>query len=96
MADNHIERIRKLRALAESTTFPAEAEAFRSKADELMKRHGLTDAVVNPRPKFPPPVSPFDFIEEDQGIRIEWAYGSFVSGTSNAASSTGTVRLRFG
>lgn len=34
-------RINNLRAKAKSTTFPAEAEAFNAKADQLEKRYGL-------------------------------------------------------
>jgi hypothetical protein len=40
-----LERVRALLAKAESTTFPAEAEALTAKAQELMARHAI-DAVV--------------------------------------------------
>lgn len=36
-----LERVRALLAKAEGTDFPAEAEAFRAKADELMTRHSI-------------------------------------------------------
>jgi len=41
------ERIRMLRALAESTTFPAEADAFRLKADELEAKYGAAPKAVD-------------------------------------------------
>jgi hypothetical protein len=55
---DHVDKVRKLRALAERATFPAEALAARERADALMARHGLTEAQVAP---LPPPErhSPF-------------------------------------
>lgn len=47
------ERVRKLRAKADSTTFPAEAAALRAKAQELMGRHGLTESQVRFTPQAP-------------------------------------------
>lgn len=41
-----LERVRALLAKAESTTFDAEAEAFTSKAQELMARHRIDQAVI--------------------------------------------------
>ncbi|MEZ5340200.1 MAG: DUF2786 domain-containing protein [Acidimicrobiales bacterium] len=41
-----LEKIRSLLALAESTTFEAEAEAFTAKAQALMTRHSLDEATV--------------------------------------------------
>jgi hypothetical protein len=40
-----LERVRALLAKAESTDFPAEAEAFAGKAQELIARHSLADAL---------------------------------------------------
>lgn len=39
-------RVRALLAKAESTTYPAEAEAFTAKAQDLMTRHSIDDALV--------------------------------------------------
>ncbi|MFI9643255.1 DUF2786 domain-containing protein [Micromonospora sp. NPDC051925] len=41
-----LDRVRALLAKAESTTFPAEAEAFTGKAQELIARHSLERALV--------------------------------------------------
>ncbi|MGC4804675.1 DUF2786 domain-containing protein [Micromonospora sp. DT233] len=41
-----LDRVRALLAKAESTTFPAEAEALTGKAQELMARHSLDEALV--------------------------------------------------
>lgn len=43
------ERVRALLAKAESTTFPAEAEALSAKAHELMARHAIDTAMVGGR-----------------------------------------------
>ena len=46
-----VDRIRALLAKAEGTEFPAEAEAFTSKAQELMSRHAIDTAMLtNDRP----------------------------------------------
>lgn len=42
-------RVRALLAQAESTTFEAEAEAFTAKAQELMTRHAIDDALLDAR-----------------------------------------------
>ncbi|MFI5935383.1 DUF2786 domain-containing protein [Actinoplanes sp. NPDC051494] len=39
-------RVRALLAKAESTTFPAEAEAYSAKAQELISRHSLDEALI--------------------------------------------------
>ncbi|NMO91976.1 DUF2786 domain-containing protein [Actinomycetospora sp. TBRC 11914] len=44
-------RVRGLLAKAESTSFPEEAEALSAKAQELMARHALERAVVDPAPR---------------------------------------------
>lgn len=41
-----LEKVRALLAKAESTTFPEEAEALSAKAQELMARHSIDDAMV--------------------------------------------------
>ena len=41
-----LEKVRALLAKAESTTFPDEAEALSAKAQELMARHAIDDAMV--------------------------------------------------
>ncbi len=46
-ADNALlNRVRALLAKAESTTFPAEAEAFSAKAQELISKHSLDEAAL--------------------------------------------------
>ncbi len=42
----HLERIRALLAKAESTEFPEEADSLTSKAQELMTRHAIDDALL--------------------------------------------------
>ncbi len=44
--DPVLERVRALLAQAESTTFEAEAEAFTAKAQELITRHAIDDALL--------------------------------------------------
>jgi hypothetical protein len=44
--DPVLERVRRLLAQAESTTFPAEAETFTAKAHELIARHALDTAML--------------------------------------------------
>ena len=48
-----LDRIRKILAKAESTTFPAEAASCRAKAKELQERHGIRDNEVRPPAPFP-------------------------------------------
>jgi hypothetical protein len=45
--DPVLERVRALLAQAESTSYPAEAEAFTAKAHELMTRYAIDAALVN-------------------------------------------------
>jgi hypothetical protein len=44
-----LDRVRALLAQAESTTFPAEAEAFTAKAQELIARHAIDSALLAAR-----------------------------------------------
>lgn len=44
--DAKLERVRALLAKAEATTFPAEAEAYTAKAQELISRHSLDEALL--------------------------------------------------
>jgi hypothetical protein len=44
-----LDRVRALLAKAESTAYPAEAEAYTAKAQELMTRHSLDEAMLPPR-----------------------------------------------
>ena len=44
-----LDRVRALLAKAESTTFPEEAEAFTAKAQELMARHSIDEALLAAR-----------------------------------------------
>lgn len=53
---DHIDRIRKLLAMADSTTFPAEAESFRAKAHKMMEQYKVTEAQVRPPQQAPQPV----------------------------------------
>ncbi|GAA3341345.1 DUF2786 domain-containing protein [Amorphoplanes nipponensis] len=45
-ADAKLERVRALLAKAEATTFPAEAEAYSAKAQELISRHSIDEALL--------------------------------------------------
>jgi hypothetical protein len=44
--DAKLERVRALLAKAEATTFPAEAEAYTAKAQELISRHSIDEALL--------------------------------------------------
>ena len=44
--DAKLERVRALLAKAEATTFPAEAEAYTAKAQELISKHSLDEAML--------------------------------------------------
>lgn len=44
--DAKLERVRALLAKAEATTFPAEAEAYTAKAQELISRHSLDEVLL--------------------------------------------------
>jgi len=46
MADARVVKIAKLRAKAQSTAYPAEAETFRKKALTLMEKHGIGEEAV--------------------------------------------------
>ncbi len=46
MADAGVVKIAKLRAKAQSTAYPAEAETFRQKALVLMEKHGIDEEAV--------------------------------------------------
>ena len=46
MADARVVKIAKLRAKAQSTAYPAEAETFRRKALVLMEKHGIGEEAV--------------------------------------------------
>ncbi|MBM2621776.1 DUF2786 domain-containing protein [Actinoplanes sp. LDG1-06] len=45
--DRMLERVRALLAKAESTDFPAEAEAYSAKAQELIARHSISEALTS-------------------------------------------------
>jgi hypothetical protein len=72
---DHIDRIRKLLAMADSTTFPAEAKAFRTKARKMIEQHGVTEAQIHP-PSMPRPVIV-------QGWGNAWGIPGFGNGTAN-------------
>lgn len=46
MEDQMLERVRNLIAKAEATNHPAEAEAFMAKAQELMAKHSIVEAMI--------------------------------------------------
>ncbi len=48
--DTLLHKVRSLLAKAESTTFPDEAEALTAKAQELMDRHAIDQAMLGPAP----------------------------------------------
>ncbi|MGC5033753.1 DUF2786 domain-containing protein [Micromonospora sp. DT229] len=54
-----LDRVRALLAKAESTTFPAEAETYTAKAQELATRHSLDEALLAARCADPAPVVPY-------------------------------------
>ena len=54
-----LDRVRALLAKAESTTFPAEAEAYTAKAQELVARHSLDAALLAARGGAAAPVVPY-------------------------------------
>lgn len=54
-----LDRVRALLAKAESTTFPAEAEAYTAKAQELVTRHSLDEALLAARGDATAPVVPY-------------------------------------
>ncbi|WP_181444977.1 DUF2786 domain-containing protein [Micromonospora endophytica] len=54
-----LDRVRALLAKAESTTFPAEAEAYTAKAQELVTRHSLDEALLAARGGDAVPVVPY-------------------------------------
>ncbi|WP_331461079.1 DUF2786 domain-containing protein [Micromonospora tarapacensis] len=54
-----LDRVRALLAKAESTTFPAEAEAYTAKAQELVTRHSLDEALLAARGGDTAPVVPY-------------------------------------
>jgi len=55
-SDAKLERVRALLAKAEGTSFPAEAEAYSAKAQELISRHSLDEALLHARGE---PVVPY-------------------------------------
>ncbi|TDB79311.1 DUF2786 domain-containing protein, partial [Micromonospora fluostatini] len=54
-----LDRVRALLAKAESTNFPAEAEAYTAKAQELVTRHSLDEALLAARAGDATPVVPY-------------------------------------
>ncbi|QOC92218.1 DUF2786 domain-containing protein [Micromonospora craniellae] len=54
-----LDRVRALLAKAESTTFPAEAQAYTAKAQELVTRHSLDEALLAARGADAAPVVPY-------------------------------------
>ncbi|TBL35217.1 DUF2786 domain-containing protein, partial [Verrucosispora sp. SN26_14.1] len=54
-----LDRVRALLAKAESTTFPAEAQAYTAKAQELVTRHSLDEALLAARSGDASPVVPY-------------------------------------
>ncbi|WP_233558783.1 DUF2786 domain-containing protein [Micromonospora radicis] len=54
-----LDRVRALLAKAESTNFPAEAEAYTAKAQELVTRHSLDEALLAARGGDAMPVVPY-------------------------------------
>lgn len=62
MDDRTFTLIGRLRAKADSTTFPAEAESFRAKAVMLTACHRILDKATPPEPK---PVAPRNPVAAD-------------------------------
>jgi hypothetical protein len=77
-----LDRVRALLAKAESTTFPAEAEALSAKAQELMARHAI-DAVVVAGGSSPGAVASRRFTVEDPYARAKVQLLTEVAGASS-------------
>jgi len=73
-----VRRVRALLRLADSTTFPAEAESAKEKAVLLMDEHGLDlpDLIERPRPAPSPaaPVTPYGVVYWN-GARVTTTQG---------------------
>jgi hypothetical protein len=67
-------RVRGLLAKAESTSFPEEAEALSAKAQELMARHALERAAVDPAP---------DAAASSASVRRLWLDAPYTSAKSS-------------
>jgi hypothetical protein len=78
-----VRRVRALRAKADSTTFPAEAEALRAKAKAIMAAHGLTaDDTAERRPELAPAF-------------VQWAGTNGANYFHVPAGTTSTTRVYF-
>jgi hypothetical protein len=77
-----LRRVRALQAKADSTTFPAEADALRAMAAKIMAARGLTaDDLVDRQPE---PLSTFVFVQGQP----------FLFNTTGANSCTFTIRFQ--
>jgi hypothetical protein len=68
------DKIAKLLAKAASTTYPAEAELFRSKAKELQKKYGVS----KPRPIYTGPThiyasGPIPDYDFKEAVTVDWS-----------------------
>ncbi len=68
-----LERVRALLAKAESTTFPEEAEALTAKAQELMARHAIDQAVLDAGPDGGPAGGPAGVVGWRIGVEDPYA-----------------------
>lgn len=91
--DRAIDRIRKLGAKAQSTTFEGERRALLEKMVEIMNAHHLEIADVVPRPEPPrrpipqPPGTVFTVFVSANGMEETWE-GTVTNRTANRVTST--------
>lgn len=86
--NKYVKRIRALLAKAESTSFPAEAEALRLKAQDLMSKHNISSAELVERESIRPVI-------QQQGPTIIFVNTATTSNWSfNGNPTTFTIRFR--
>lgn len=81
-----LEKVRALVRLAESTTFPAEAESARAKALELMATHHITEEMLRPPAPVAPPPPPQPAPSPWTGVVWQATGNTTVSGFGFGAS----------
>jgi hypothetical protein len=86
ITDTYLTRIQALLDKAESTTFPEEAEALIAKAQELMARHAIDEAMLAGA------VASRDQVEAEQVV-VQAPYASAKVGLLSAAARSNRCRL---
>jgi hypothetical protein len=90
-----IEKVRKLRALAERPGTEHEGKAARASAARLMLRHGLSDADVAPPPEPKRPRQPARPMWPT-GVTVTFNTFGSATGSASMHNSTGFAYVRFG